>query len=68
MSTSCFVLLVVYIDQSTSVDITQVAVRLSLAEEEAEEARRDDTLAVHGDISPSVLINSGMDLEEQQYV
>ena len=68
MCSSFVVVLVEYIDQSTCIDVTQVAVRLALAEEEAEEARHDDTVAVHGDISPSVLINSGMDLEEDQYV
>jgi hypothetical protein len=30
--------------------------------------QRDDSVVVHNDISPSVLINSGMELEEQQYV
>jgi hypothetical protein len=50
------------------VELTQHAVRLALAEDDAEEARRSDLTAVHDDISPSVLINSGMDIEEQQYV
>jgi hypothetical protein len=47
--------------------LTQAAVRKALADEEATQLRRQDAPMVHKDVSPSVLINTGMDLEEQQY-
>lgn len=46
--------------------ITLVAVRGALEDEEAEAEKRGDATPVHDDISPSVLINSGMELEDQQ--
>jgi hypothetical protein len=47
--------------------LTQAAVRKALADEEATQLRRQDAPMVHRDVSPSVLVNTGMDLEEQQY-
>ena len=48
--------------------ITQHGVRLALAEEEAADLRRDDAITIHDDISPGMLIASGIDLESQQLV
>ncbi|KAG1838304.1 hypothetical protein DFJ58DRAFT_718771 [Suillus subalutaceus] len=46
--------------------ITQASARLSLAQLEAKELERGVDLSLHPDVSPSVLITSGMDLEEEQ--
>jgi hypothetical protein len=46
--------------------VTQHRVRLELAEEDAVALARDDALAIHDDISPAMLITSGIDLEAQQ--
>jgi hypothetical protein len=46
--------------------ITQHGVRLALAEEEAADIQRDDAVTIHDDISPGMLIASGIDLESQQ--
>jgi hypothetical protein len=46
--------------------ITQHKVRLALAEEDAEDLQRDDAVTIHDDISPAMLIASGIDLESQQ--
>jgi hypothetical protein len=46
--------------------ITQHGVRLALAEEDAEDLARDDAVPVHDDMTPAMLISSGLDLEAQQ--
>ncbi|KAG2356874.1 hypothetical protein BDR07DRAFT_1453293 [Suillus spraguei] len=48
------------------ITITQASARLSLAQLEAEELERGVDLSLHPDVSPSVLVASGMDLEEEQ--
>lgn len=48
------------------VALTQNDVRLSLAEEEAAGIEADNSIGVHDEISPAILIQSGMDLEEHQ--
>ncbi|KAF8442225.1 hypothetical protein L210DRAFT_3397494 [Boletus edulis BED1] len=45
-----------------SKSVTQAAVRLQLAQEESDQVES----SIHVDISPSVLISTGIDLEEQQ--
>ncbi|KAG1843694.1 hypothetical protein C8R48DRAFT_618502 [Suillus tomentosus] len=49
-----------------SIQITQAAACLKLVEMEAQELARGIDLSLHPDISPSVLIASGLDLEEEQ--
>ncbi|KAG0695048.1 hypothetical protein DFH29DRAFT_985048 [Suillus ampliporus] len=51
----------------TTVSMTLAAVRLKLSQQEAEDLENGLNNPLHMDISPSVLISSGMDLEEQQY-
>ncbi|KAG9316896.1 hypothetical protein JVU11DRAFT_2972 [Chiua virens] len=46
--------------------ITQASIQLQLAKDEAIEAAASDVPPTHTDISPSVLISSGLELEEQQ--
>jgi hypothetical protein len=46
--------------------VTQHRVRLELAEEDAAGLVRDDTITIHDDISPAMLITSGIDLEAAQ--
>jgi hypothetical protein len=48
--------------------LTQAAVRKRLAEDEVAEAKRGDAVIIHEDISPAVFVNTGLELEEQQYV
>jgi hypothetical protein len=48
--------------------LTQAAVRGKLADEERAEAARGDAVVVNDDISPSVFVNSGLELEESQCV
>lgn len=48
--------------------ITQASIRLQLAKDEAKEASETLTPPIHMDISPSILIGTGIDLEEQQQV
>jgi len=48
--------------------MTQAAVRLALSKAEAEEIERGNNISLHDDISPSMLISSGLELEDQQYV
>lgn len=45
--------------------ITQHGVRLALADEEAKEDAIGDELIIHDDISPAILVSSGIDLETQ---
>jgi hypothetical protein len=51
-----------------SIAITQAAVRLKLAEMEACDLQQGVDLSLHPDISPSVFIASGIDIEGEQYV
>ncbi|KAG9311391.1 hypothetical protein JVU11DRAFT_8502 [Chiua virens] len=46
--------------------ITQASIQLQLAKDEVIEAAASDVPPTHTDISPSVLISSGLELEEQQ--
>ncbi|KAG1887397.1 uncharacterized protein F5891DRAFT_1132270 [Suillus fuscotomentosus] len=46
--------------------MTQAAVRLALSMAEAAEIERGNNMSLHDDISPSVLISSGLELEDQQ--
>ncbi|KAG1744823.1 hypothetical protein EDB19DRAFT_1894525 [Suillus lakei] len=46
--------------------MTQAAVRLALSTAEATEIERGNNMSLHDDISPSVLISSGLELEDQQ--
>ena len=46
--------------------VTQHRVRLELAEEDAADLTQDDAVAIHDDISPAMLITSGINLEAQQ--
>ncbi|KAG2365204.1 hypothetical protein BDR07DRAFT_1449868 [Suillus spraguei] len=48
------------------ITITQASAHLSLAQLEAKELERGVDLSLHPDVSPSVLVASGMDLEEEQ--
>ncbi|KAG1896035.1 uncharacterized protein F5891DRAFT_1130408 [Suillus fuscotomentosus] len=50
----------------TSTSMTQAAVRLALSMAEAAEIERGNNMSLHDDISPSVLILSGLELEDQQ--
>ncbi|KAG0698532.1 hypothetical protein DFH29DRAFT_983865 [Suillus ampliporus] len=45
---------------------TQAAVRLELARIEAAELESGTNISLHADVSPSILISSGIDLEDQQ--
>jgi hypothetical protein len=47
---------------------TQAFVRKSLAEEEATLAQHDASFVIQEGKSPSVMLNAGLDLEDQQYV
>ncbi|KAG1853639.1 hypothetical protein F4604DRAFT_1883371 [Suillus subluteus] len=47
---------------------TQATVQLELACIEATELESGTNISLHTDVSPSVLISSGIDLEEQQYI
>ncbi|KAH7919505.1 hypothetical protein BV22DRAFT_1108049 [Leucogyrophana mollusca] len=46
--------------------ITQAAVRLQLVRDESEELAQGTNPSVHVDVSPSVLVANGIDLEDQQ--
>ena len=48
--------------------VTQHDVRLKLAEEDARDLEAGEIVGVHDDISPGMLIASGLDIEGQQYV
>jgi hypothetical protein len=47
--------------------VTQAAVRLALSKTEAEEIERGEHMSLDDDVSPLVLISSGIELEGQQY-
>ncbi|KAG1775873.1 hypothetical protein EV702DRAFT_972290, partial [Suillus placidus] len=51
---------------SLLVSMTQAAIRRQLAEKEAADLRAGVDVSLHADISPSVLITSGIDLQDQQ--
>jgi hypothetical protein len=46
--------------------VTQHGVRLALAEEDAADLQRDDQVPVHDDVTPAMLISSGLELEANQ--
>lgn len=46
--------------------VTQHRVRLELAEEDAANLELDLAVVIHDDISPAMLVSSGIDLEGQQ--
>jgi len=46
--------------------ITQASICLQLAKEEAKLGAGDGALPLPSDVTPSVLISTGIDLEEQQ--
>ncbi|KAG1796688.1 uncharacterized protein HD556DRAFT_1441369 [Suillus plorans] len=50
----------------TTVSMTLAAVHLKLSQQEADDLENGFNNSLHADISPSVLISSGIDLEEQQ--
>lgn len=52
----------------TSAPVTQASVRLQLSQAEAEQLKRGLDVSLHSEVSPSVLIAVGLDLEAQQYV
>ncbi|KAG0703197.1 hypothetical protein DFH29DRAFT_981987 [Suillus ampliporus] len=47
--------------------ISQASVQLALSKAEADEIERGTSMSLHNDISPSVLVLSGLELEDQQY-
>ncbi|KIK33960.1 hypothetical protein CY34DRAFT_18040 [Suillus luteus UH-Slu-Lm8-n1] len=53
--------------ETTTITLTQAAVRLRLSQKEAEDLERGFNNSLHTEISPSVLISSGIDLKEQQF-
>jgi hypothetical protein len=52
----------------TYLALTQAAVRGKLADEDHAEIVRGEAIVVDEDVSPSVFINSGLELEDLQYV
>jgi len=50
----------------TLTGITQASIRFQLAKEEANTTVDDSKLPLHPDITPSILISAGIDLEDQQ--
>lgn len=52
-------------DRATTT-MTQAAVRLALSMAEATEIERGNNVSLHNDILPSVLISSGLELEDQK--
>jgi hypothetical protein len=51
---------------TSAIGVTQHRVRLELAQEDAANLERDDIVIIHNNISPAMLISSGIDLEGQQ--
>lgn len=49
-----------------SIAITQAAVRLKMVELESRQLREGNDTSLHPDISPSVFIATGIDLESEQ--
>jgi hypothetical protein len=54
------------LDVSIFLAMSQAAVRLSLSQKEASDLEHGVNDSLHSDISPSILISSGMDYEDQQ--
>lgn len=52
--------------ESAAVPITQASVRLELSQAEADQLKRGLDVSLHAEVSPSVLIAAGTDLEAQQ--
>lgn len=48
--------------------ITQAGVRAQLVELEAQELEAGNDCSLHADVSPSILISSGIELEDQQCI
>jgi hypothetical protein len=46
--------------------VTQHSVQLALAVEDAANLQREDSVVIHDDISPAMLISSGLELESLQ--
>ncbi|KAG2136089.1 uncharacterized protein EDB93DRAFT_1242432 [Suillus bovinus] len=53
--------------ETTTITLTQAAVCLKLSQQEAEDLERGFNKSLHMEVSHSILISSGMDLEEQQF-
>ncbi|KAG2110058.1 hypothetical protein BD769DRAFT_1630385 [Suillus cothurnatus] len=53
--------------ESKVIPMTQAAIRHQLAKKEAADLRAGVDVSLHADISPSVLIASGIDLQDQQW-
>ncbi|KAG1878131.1 hypothetical protein DFJ58DRAFT_712725 [Suillus subalutaceus] len=51
----------------TTATMTQASVRLTLSQEEAQELKRGINSSLHNEISPAVLISSGIEIEEEQH-
>ena len=56
------------VKSNTFIAITQQGVQLALAEADTPNLIREDTVPVHDDITPAMLISSGLEFESQQYV
>jgi hypothetical protein len=54
------------LDVSIFLAMSQAAVHLSLSQKEASDLEHGVNDSLHSDISPSILISSGMDYEDQQ--
>jgi hypothetical protein len=48
--------------------VTQAAIRNKLNKDEADELAKGMDIMLHADVSPCVLITTGLDLEDLQYV
>ncbi|KAG2133551.1 uncharacterized protein EDB93DRAFT_1242852 [Suillus bovinus] len=53
--------------ETTTITLTQAAVRLRLSQQEAEDLERGFNKSLHTEVLHSILISSGMDLKEQQF-
>ena len=49
-----------------STGIMQASIRMQLAKEEAKASADKSELQLHPDVTPSILIGAGIDLEDQQ--
>jgi hypothetical protein len=47
--------------------MTQTTVRLQLAEDEARDLHAGVNASLHNEVSPFILISTGLDLEDEQY-
>jgi len=50
----------------TSTGIMQASICMQLAKEEAKVSADESELRLHPDVTPSILIGAGIDLEDQQ--